>query len=65
MLLQSETKIEADLRLEFSDEQQLLTMHLKYAKMLPIVVHENMKLGHNTLNNGRLTLVNTNFLPKY
>ena len=40
-------------------------MHLKYAKMLAIVVHENMKLGHNTLNNERLTLVNTNFLPKY
>ena len=39
-------------------------MHLKYAKMLAIVVHENMKLGHNTLNNERLTLVNTNFLPK-
>ena len=28
-------------------------MHLKYAKMLAIVVHENMKLGHNTLNNER------------
>ena len=40
-------------------------MHLKYAKMLGIVVHENMKLGHNTLNNKRLTLVNTKFLPKY
>ena len=40
-------------------------MHLKYAKMLAIVLHENMKLGHNTLNNERLTLVNTNFLPKY
>ena len=40
-------------------------MHLKYAKMLAIVVHENMKLGHNTLNNERLTLVNTKFLPKY
>ena len=40
-------------------------MHLKYAKMLAIVVHENMKLGHNTLNNERLTMVNTKFLPKY
>ena len=40
-------------------------MHLKYAKMLAIVVHENMKLGDNTLNNERLTLVNTKFLPKY
>ena len=40
-------------------------MHLEYAKMLAIVVHENMKLGHNTLNNERLTLVNTKFLPKY
>ena len=25
-------------------------MHLKYAKMLAIVVHENMKLGHNHKN---------------
>ena len=40
-------------------------MHLKYAKMLAFVVHENMKLGHNTLNNERLTLVNTKFLLKY
>ena len=40
-------------------------MQLKYAKMLAIVVHENMKLGHNNLNNERLTLVNTKFLPKY
>ena len=31
-------------------------MHLTYAKMLAIVVHENMKLGDNTLNNERLTL---------
>ena len=37
-------------------------MHLKYAKILAIDVHENMKLGHNTLNNERLTLVNTTFL---
>ena len=28
-------------------------MQLKYAKMLAIVVYENMKLGHNTLNNKR------------
>ena len=40
-------------------------MQLKYAKMLAIVVHENMKLGRNTLNNERLTLVNTKFLSKY
>ena len=26
-------------------------MHLTYAKMLAIVVHENMKLGDNALNN--------------
>ena len=26
-------------------------MHLKYAKMLAIVVHENVTLGDNTLNN--------------
>ena len=30
-------------------------MLLTYAKMLATVVHENMKLGHNSLNNGRLT----------
>ena len=40
-------------------------MHLTYAKMLAIVVHENMKLGDNTLSNERLTLVNTKFQPKY
>ena len=32
--------------------------------MLVIVVHENMKLGHNTLNNERLTLVNTKLSAK-
>ena len=26
-------------------------MHLKYAKMRAIVVHKNMRLGDNTLNN--------------
>ena len=40
-------------------------MHLTYAKMLAIVMCENMKLGDNTLNNERLTLVKTKFLPKY
>ena len=40
-------------------------MHLTNAKLLAIVVHENMKLGDNTLNNERLTLVNTKFQPKY
>ena len=40
-------------------------MHLKYAKMLAIVMRENMNLGDNTLNNERLTFVNTKFLPKY
>ena len=40
-------------------------MHLKYAKKLAIVVHENMKLGDNTLNNERLSLVNTKFATKY
>ena len=40
-------------------------MHLKYAKMLAIVMHENMELGDNTLNNERLSLVNTKFLTKY
>ena len=42
-----------------------ITIHLKYAQMLAIVVHENMKLGDNTLNNERLTLVNTKLLTKY
>ena len=40
-------------------------MHLKYAKMLATVVHENMKLGDNTLNNKRISLVNTKILTKY
>ena len=40
-------------------------MHLTYAKMLAIVMCENMKLGDNTVNNERLTLVKTKFLPKY
>ena len=40
-------------------------MHLTYAKMLAIVMRENMKLGDNTLNNERLTFTNTKFLPKY
>ena len=39
--------------------------YLTYAKMLAIVMRENMKLGDNTLNNERLTFVNTKFLPKY
>ena len=34
-------------------------------KMLAIVMRETMKLGDNTLNNERLTFVNTTFLPKY
>ena len=29
-------------------------MYLKYAKMLAIVLHKNMKLGDNTLSNERL-----------
>ena len=40
-------------------------MHLKHAKMLAIVVHENMELGDITLNNERIALVNTIFLSKY
>ena len=40
-------------------------MHLKYAKMLAIVVHKNMELGDNTLINERLSLVNTKFLTNY
>ena len=41
----------------------LLTMQLKYAKMVPIVMHRNMKLGDNTLNNERLSLLVTTKLP--
>ena len=37
-------------------------MHFKYAKVLAIVAHENMKLANNTMNNERLFLVNTKFL---
>ena len=33
--------------------------------MLATVAHENMKLGGNTLNNERLSLVNTKFPTKY
>ena len=40
-------------------------MNLKHAKMLAIVVHEKMKLGDNTLNNQKLSLVNTKLLTKY
>ena len=40
-------------------------MHLKYAKMLAIVVHENMKLGDNAPNNERLSLVNTKFFVAF
>ena len=36
------------LQVSGSREQQLLAMHLKYAEMLDIVVHENMKLEDNT-----------------
>ena len=40
-------------------------MPLTYAKMLAIVMRENMKLGDNTLNNESLTFVSRKFLPKY
>ena len=40
-------------------------MHLTYAKIIAIVMRENMKLEDNTLNNERLTFVKTKFLPKY
>ena len=40
-------------------------MHLKCAKMLAIFEHENMKLGDNTLDNERLSLVNTKLLTNY
>ena len=37
----------------FLHEQQQPTMHLKYAEVLVIVLHQNMKLGDNTQNNER------------
>ena len=41
-------------------------MRLKYAKLLDIVVHENMKLGDNTLNNEGLSVEkNVRSLSKY
>ena len=40
-------------------------MHLEYATLLAIVVQENMEVGDNTLNNERLSLINTKFLIKY
>ena len=40
-------------------------MHSTNAKILAIVMRENMNFGDNTLNNERLTLVNTKFHPKY
>ena len=40
-------------------------MHFKNAKMLAIVVHKNMKLGDNTLNDEGLSVVKTKFLTKY
>ena len=40
-------------------------MHLEYAKLLAIVVHENVEVGDNTLNNERLSVINTEFLIKY
>ena len=52
-------------KFNFYVNRKKLTMHLKYAKMLVIVVHENMKLGDNTLNNEGLTVVKTTFLTKY
>ena len=52
-------------KFHFYVNRRKLTMHLKYAKMLVIVVHENMKLGDNTLNNEGLTVVKTIFLTKY
>ena len=39
-------------------------MHLTCAEMSAVVVHENMKLGVNTLKNERLSLVNTKLLTK-
>ena len=40
-------------KFHFLHEQQQPTMHLKYAEVLVIVLHQNMKLGDNTQNNER------------
>ena len=37
-------------------------MHFKYAKMLAVVIWRH---GDNTLNNERVSLVNTKFLTKH
>ena len=42
-------------KFHFLQEQQQLTMHLKYAEILVIVLHQNMKIGDNTRNNERLS----------
>ena len=42
-------------KFHFLHEQQQPTMHLKYAEVLVIVLHQNMKLGDNTQNNERLS----------
>ena len=42
-------------KFHFLHEQQQLTMHLKYAEILVIVLHQNMKLRDNTRNNERLS----------
>ena len=39
-------------------------MHLTCAEMSAIVVHENMKLEEDTLNNERLSLVNKKLRTK-
>ena len=43
------------LQVSFLHKQQQLTMHFKYAEMLVIVLHQNMKLGDNIRNNERLS----------
>ena len=42
----------------------LTNIAFEIRKMLAIVVHENMKLGDNTLSNERLSFVNKKFRAK-
>ena len=48
----------------FHAQQQLAFLHILNA-LLVTAVHVKMKLGDNTLNSERLSIVNTKFLTKY
>ena len=48
----------------FRAQQWLAVLHISNA-LLVTAVHVKMKLADNALNNERLTLVNTKFLPQH